>query len=524
MERQLRGFPHEFQALLMAIYHRQATRRERNISLRLNVKAITEKLGCPARNVLFDYSDLNIRTSAKQHARFCDSLSKTASVRETLALELRQYAQRQSIKLNTALSPKAVIARMRCQDWWQKRLKWVIRHNREMVYHHCNRVNRKSGIYCSNWLAATMRNERIQTHQWLEQTVLVNELDQAFSLKELSALNVSNPKIRHAELMVRARGFEEFADEADDIGLFITVSCPSRFHRAYSKTGDTNPKWDDSTTPKAGQSYLRDVWAKTRAAWHRQQIAPYGFRIAEPQHDGTPHWHLLLFVPKAHSKALVQTFRHYALLLDGDEPGAAEHRFDVKVIDKEKGSATGYIAKYICKNIDGEHLDSGIYGEDPIEAAERVRAWASSWGIRQFQQIGGASVTVWRELRRVKAHLMAKGSALLEVWHAADNGNWCAYLKAMKGLPAKGDSEAKANSNGTNNSPISAKAKKSALAPLYDLQIDSETGEARTHRYDGTITYALKGLLFMGQKLITRHHEWRRVDASALSSASLGVL
>ncbi|WP_317929941.1 hypothetical protein [Halioxenophilus sp. WMMB6] len=63
------------------------------------------------------------------------------------------------------------------------------------------------------------------------------------------------------------------------------------------------------------------------------------------------------------------------------------------------------------ENIDGHGIDSDSYGFDAKDDVTRIEAWASTWAIRQFQKIGGASVTVWRELRRLDAQTIVSAEA-----------------------------------------------------------------------------------------------------------------
>lgn len=386
------------------------------------------------------------------------------------------------------------ISRMCEKGFWTRQLRKIFNQAYEQAAIELTLVNKHKQIYASDLTVKKRKQQKIYNENMLSSMKVINDVGQQFSLKELSDLNVSNPKVRKAELMVRMRGFEELSKAHNHQGLFITITCPSKYHAVHAKSGQRNEKYQ-SFTPYQANQYLCKVWSQIRAELERKNIKPYGFRVAEPQHDATPHWHMLLFVEKEQVALLQNIITHYALKEDGDEKGAIDKRCDFKLIDPKKGGATGYIAKYVSKNIDGKNLDKGVYGEDPITAAQRVDAWASCWNIRQFQQIGGSSVSVWRELRRLK---QALGETLIEKARvAADNSKWHDYIEAMGG--------------------VFAKRKEQRLKLAYDVVMDTETGECKLSFHDRNVIQTIKGIYYKGQMIVTRFFSWRleRADAKA---------
>lgn len=324
----------------------------------------------------------------------------------------------------------SAVLRVFDQRWWRRQARVAKFRVMDQVARAFHMVHVRSQVYCSNQAVHLRRGQARRNRMMLEGMQAVNDDGDEYTLAELSDLSVSNPVNRRNELMVRMKGFETLAKQFGDLGLFVTLTSPSRFHpmrQIKNHKGnlvrvDENELYDGST-PRQAQKWLSKTWELIRSKFDRSGIRCYGFRVVEPNHDGTPHWHQLLFFRPDQIPLVKQIFKAYALRTDADERGAKTHRLKIVDIDYRKGSATGYIAKYISKSIDGTHIDEDLFGNSGADAAERICAWASGWGVRQFQQIGGASVTVWRELRR-----MALAEGVVErARQYADANDWAAY-------------------------------------------------------------------------------------------------
>jgi len=156
--------------------------------------------------------------------------------------------------------------------------------------------------------------------------------------------------------------FAAMAREAEARGLhcvMFTITLPSRFHHLHA--GRPNPR-HHGETPRDGQEWLRNVWARVRAAIKRRNLRVQGLRVVEPHRDATPHWHVLMFVSESETMAVRNVVCHY--VLSGKEPGWV----DVRHLESA-ATASYCVRKFMTKDAD-------------------IEAWAEVWGIRLYGFFG----------------------------------------------------------------------------------------------------------------------------------------
>lgn len=406
------------------------------------------------------------------------------------------------------------LLKMQCDKWWARQLKTIRRQFLELLeiatgqvgkdlYHDKkSKKFKRRGIspYSSKQAQREFTFAQASGRQFLEMMELQSSDGDVISLIEAVKSGMANPANRRNELMLRIRETEELADEMGYVGVFYTITCPSRFHANSSK-------WNGET-PKDAQNYLTQTWARARSKLNRRGLKYFGVRVVEPHADGCPHWHMMLFMPKNKLQEVNAILRWYFIQEDkaelydyygpvqtrakvvnewvdinthgthiktvekcvsyragtkkselfktykqkrrewglkksqGKKAKAPSKfyrtfspRFDAIKMDKSKGSAASYIAKYISKNIDGYQLsdhEDAETGENLQEQANPVLAWASTWNIRQFQFQGSPSVTVYRELRRMRSAI--NDETIEPIRHAADTANWKDYVKLQGGM------------------------------------------------------------------------------------------
>jgi hypothetical protein len=426
-------------------------------------KAITARLIRRKLSTAFDTEEIRLR------AQKMAILSR----REKIYPLIKRVASFQQLPMplgNRDSTEKSLAARCFEPRVWRRIIDVAETREAENCLRELGFINRRENLYCSDLARRWWAGKQRAQVDYLKSHAVESDMGEQLSLFDVQQKSVSNPVLRRAELMTRMRGFEDIAKAMGHKAGFWTLTCPSRYH-SVNADGTANPNYDGSSVRDA-QIWLSKMWARSRSELKKRAVLIYGFRVAEPHHDGTPHWHMVLFTVAHSYRRLRFVLRKHWLSDSGTESGAAHHRIKSKAIDDAKGSATGYISKYIAKNIDGYEVGEDFEADqtpgsvgpeetagtaravqeagkaakntDASNTAQRVRAWASLHGIRQFQQIGGPTVTLYRELRRLGRNSRRQPDAAFNVDVApierarvpADAGNWAGYVTACGGIEA----------------------------------------------------------------------------------------
>jgi len=431
----------------------EASWEEKNSAAAWIEKAVKDFVG-ERLDVAYDFEEI------EQRARRCAEICRHIPTYEGI----NAYVTAKQLilpKLKSRITAGGCVARARDSRWWRRGLTKLYRRSAEEKLRNTGFVRRRRALYASNFAMSARRRQQGATDRYLRERRLISDAGEQLNLFDVWKGSVANPAIRRAELMTRMKGFEEISKELDHVAEFITLTCPSAYH-AYNADGKRNELYEGFSV-REGQAWLNKMWARARAKLKKARILIYGFRVAEPHHDGTPHWHMVLFCTPGDIGTLRSVLTEYWLSDRGGERGATDHRIKFKAIDPAKGSATGYISKYVAKNIDGFEvgedyeataagLDEQIsattasgkddattapkkkLASDAANTAPRVGAWASLHGIRQFQQIGGPQVTIYRECRRIRepTHVVSIERARVP----ADAGDWAGFVKGVGGIAA----------------------------------------------------------------------------------------
>lgn len=340
------------------------------------------------------------------------------------------------------------LARMRCADWWFRKM-WQIRCEwREEQLRAVCLVSKKSSPYVSYEAVIHKREQRRKSLEFFRSHELVNENGDTLDMEDVVNSSNSNPTHRRNEMMACLKGLELIAEMRGDCAVFYTITTPSRFHSTLNN-GRPNPKWTHETV-RQSSDYLVGMFAAFRKAMHKAGLRWYGMRVAEPHHDGTVHWHLLCFMRKKDRRKITALLRKFAIREDRAELGNnTGPRFKSELINPRKGTPTSYIAKYISKNIDGRGLSNEVSketGKSLRDSAEHVNAWASLHRVQQFRFFGIPGRQAYRELRLLASQAaransdkkacaqVLEDSRLDAVLAAADAGCFASYITKQGGV------------------------------------------------------------------------------------------
>ncbi|ELV8692619.1 replication endonuclease [Vibrio vulnificus] len=285
----------------------------------------------------------------------------------------------------------------------------------EMKYYEAQKYAKVGSNILANKYAPVesmkLREERIKASDEYLKSVKLTNGKTAYDIKK-------SDKNKLIELYLTTKAFQDIAKQKCFKWLFITLTLPTEFHSNPSR-GKKN--WNGSSV-RDGNEFLKKKMNLLRKKIKEDGMEfnlenGFGMRVAEPQKDGTAHYHIVLFASKYNIDYYRGVFEKYF-----------EREIEVKIgfkkskiktgcliveegIDKnkkkieKKSSVASYLMKYCLKNNKINDLD-GNDKEKEFNEIDAVNAWKSANRIRSFSTLGIKSAkTKYDDCRKVANYI-----------------------------------------------------------------------------------------------------------------------
>ena len=195
--------------------------------------------------------------------------------------------------------------------------------------------------------------------------------DNYIPLKNIIISANHNPHRYHAEIQNKIDCLEQKANINNLVPIFMTLTLPSCYHKMKTNRVTKELVYNSNyngVTPKESIKVLTSMLAKIRQDRSLKELTRKErifYRVNEPHKDGTPHTHILLFIPKDRIQRVKKAFNR---LYDNK---ANDIQTDIK-------NAKAYVMKYINKTLP-------LSKKEKLTTKEKyLNAWYSKHRINRF--------------------------------------------------------------------------------------------------------------------------------------------
>ena len=181
--------------------------------------------------------------------------------------------------------------------------------------------------------------------EYLNKTCLYDKITKQYiPLADITMSANHNAHRYYAEIQNRINTLVNEANSRELVPLFMTITLPSEFHKMkthrVTKELIYNPLYN-GTTPREANKELTRMFARLRQDRGLKELTKEQriyYRVNEPHKDGTPHTHILMFVPKDRIPRVVKAFNRLFF--------QKSNKIEINI-----RNASAYIMKYINKTL-----------------------------------------------------------------------------------------------------------------------------------------------------------------------------